>query len=81
MRKEDAEDILAETLGWLLYYGPRSVAEWAAETAWLLVAYEKIPRSVWERESERCAAERGEAFRFPDPFAEDDGLPLSSPQL
>lgn len=81
MRMEEAEEVLAETLAWLLYYGPRRVAEYASEVAWLLVAYGLLDRKRWERESARCAKERGDAFLFPNPFGEDGSPPPSSPSL
>lgn len=77
----DARDVVAETLAWLLYTGSREVAEWASEAGWLLVVYEMIPRKVWERECDRAAKERGDAFRFPNPFDEAEGKNPSSHRL
>lgn len=77
----DAQDVVGETLAWLLHGGTREVAAWAADAGWVLVACDLLPREVWKRECDEAAARRGQAFRNPWASESDNHDGLSSPYL
>lgn len=79
--RKEAQEILAESLAWLLYAGSREVAQWAADCGWLLCAYDLFDRDVWRRECMLASEYRGRAFSGAKDPGDDDGSPCQPLRL